>query len=453
MQEIPAEFVSALVKVGVPVDVANDLATILFDPSSWEDSLKQIRADPALNRNVSLHLNQYPDHRDLTLTTDGHFGRQSAHLQYQPRTGEVSISGGTTHGPVVGQNTGNILAVYVVPHETRPTQESTDSSFLCQVDAPTVQEVLHSSLLPVLKMPRFVYGVPCDFVDAERKQVDLEIIRPVNPNELYPYLIRDGMLFCFQNLNNRQGPFQKVVGNRAVERYNSRDWWQDPDRLRWFVDLLNRGLNKLTGRRGLNLDKEHHRYYFQPEAAGKARKVVYRPLNQTTSSIHVVWQPITKKTGLPKPFWYHRAVSLKYQLVSEDQWCLSIRPELHITKDSLTPEESYKIGSRVTRKKARMFNYDLLGETNFWRDYLSFGQPRIIMRFGEHQHIVISTKLMQTQVEWPGIPEEYSRPFKNIEYPEDLFTWADLEELSDQEVGELEDADDWEGDEDDEEWV
>jgi hypothetical protein len=38
--------------------------------------------------------------------------------------------------------------------------------------------------------------------------------------------------------------------------------------------------------------------------------------------------------------------------------------------------------------------------------------------------------MMQTEVDWPGIPEKYAKPFKNVEYAEDLFSWAKLQELS-----------------------
>ena len=44
------------------------------------------------------------------------------------------------------------------------------------------------------------------------------------------------------------------------------------------------------------------------------------------------------------------------------------------------------------------------------------------MPFGRGQQIIVSTNIMQTKIEWPGIPEEYAKSFKNIEYQDDLFT-------------------------------
>lgn len=311
-----------------------------------------------------------------------------------------------------------------------------------------VRETLYSTLLPVLKMPRYVYGAPCQYKDFQEREATQKIIFPPDRAEICPFIIRGGMLFCFHDLKEKVSPFRELVDDQKAECYESCEWWDDPDRMRWFAQLLNRSLNKLTGRKGLYLDKRHRRYYFVPEEPGAPLAISYRPLNQATASRQVVWQPTTKLTGAPKPYWYHRAVSLQFHRVSETQWCLSIRPEMHVTKDSVIPLESDKIGSRVTRKKARMFNYDLLGEVQFWRDFLSDSQPRIILSFGKGQYVLISTTMMQAEIDWPGMPEEHQRPFKNVEYQDDLFSWAAFAQLEDKD--EL-DVEDWE-DEQDELW-
>jgi len=50
---------------------------------------------------------------------------------------------------------------------------------------------------------------------------------------------------------------------------------------------------------------------------------------------------------------------------------------------------------------------------------------------------------MQTEIEWPGIPQEHQKPFKNIEYIDDLFSWAEWKQLQE----EYEDCE-WEEEED-----
>src|SRR5205807_6309942 len=97
------------------------------------------------------------------------------------------------------------------------------------------------------------------------------------------------------------------------------------------------------------------------------------------------------------------------------------------------------------------FNYDLLGEVNFWRDYLGQSRSRIIASVGSAgQTLVLSTTLLSSQVEWPGIPAQYDKPFKNVEYLDDRSAWAELPEELLEALDEAGDGEDGGGEEDDE---
>jgi hypothetical protein len=309
------------------------------------------------------------------------------------------------------------------------------------VAASYVKESVHSTLLPVLAMPTYIYGAKGEFGDADERTIAKTLATLPHSEDLCPFVIRSRTLIAFNNLRCRGGPFSKIVDANRVEQWRSRDWWLEDDRSRWYADLLNRTLNKLTGRLSLMLDRQHRRYFFQSKSPGQEFEISYRPLNQTSlTSRKVVWQPLSRRTGLPRPRWNHLAVALRFLRVDSQGWCLSIRPEMRLTKDGLTPIEGRRIGGTVTRIKSRMFNYDLLEEINFWRDFLSGGRPRITLKFGANQHIIISTTMMSTQIEWPGIPEEHAKEFRNIEYEEDLFSSA---ELADLEQDARDEADGW----------
>jgi hypothetical protein len=305
-------------------------------------------------------------------------------------------------------------------------------------------ETVHSTLLPVSRLPKYIYSVPCDYNDDEEKLAAKQLVPPFEDGVMYPFIIRGGNLICFRNLRVASGPFKSLVGDRKVSRDLAVEWWNGDDNLRgWFVTLLNRSLNKLTGRRRLNLDKDHHRYYFEPKEPGQSVEIAYHPLNQKSASRSVVWQPVTKISGLPKTFWYHLAVALKFQQVSARGWCLSIRPELRVTKDGKVPLDSEKIGSKVTKKISRIYNHNLLADLQFWRDYLSDGLPRIVLRFDDDETLVISTTLMRTQISWPGMPAEFAQAFKNTDFEEDLFSWSELAELRAHDEDEDVDVDQW----------
>ncbi len=164
---------------------------------------------------------------------------------------------------------------------------------------------LYSTLLPLAGMPDHVFGAAARFKTEPEIRAQLA---PLRGREAAPFILRRDCLFAFQDLRVRGNPFKAVISG-AVEVHRVDDWMQDPDQSRWFTDLLNRSLNKVTGRLGLSLDREHHRYYFPMTEPGEPRTVTYRPLNAAQATRSVVWQPIRRQTGEPRKHWLHLAVS------------------------------------------------------------------------------------------------------------------------------------------------
>jgi hypothetical protein len=289
----------------------------------------------------------------------------------------------------------------------------------------SVQERLHSTLLPVDQMPHWVYSAPCELTEDEVKKR----IRWPTPNDplMLPFIVRSSLLISFYKLTEPENPFAESLAGPA-EPHRAEEWWGDKDYSNWYVTLLNRSLNKLTGRRGLTLDKDHNRYFFEPERAkdgtARPRAVQYRPLNkQKDQERHVAWQPKRRKTGNLKKHWRHLAVGLRFHRVTKTQWVLSVRPELRFTKDGFEPLFPKKIGRRATSIKSHMYNIDLLGDLQFWKEYLSDGKPHMIFDFGA-QSMVVSAELLTAPIKWPGVPHDVKR-FTNTVAGVDLFTSYD----------------------------
>jgi hypothetical protein len=286
------------------------------------------------------------------------------------------------------------------------------------------EETLHSTLLTVEDMPPTVYTADCDLTENEVKR---RIRWPQGENPpMLPYIVRAQKLITFTKLTEHGNAFSEVTSGNP-ERYRSVEWWADKDHSNWYVSLLNRALNKLTGRRGLNLDRDHDRYYFEPNRSesGKARPrtETYRPLNRSTpESRSVAWQPKRRKTKEPKKHWIHLAVGLRFHRVTEMQWVLSIRPEHRFTKDGYEPLFPRMTGRRATSIKSHMYNMDLLGDLQFWKEYLADGKPHIILDFGG-QSLVINAELASAPIKWPGVPNDV-KSFRNLLAEDDLFTNA-----------------------------
>jgi hypothetical protein len=307
-----------------------------------------------------------------------------------------------------------------------------------------VEDTLHSTLLPVTHIPLTVFTVPCMLTPQE---VQERLVYPAlsdDPQIYLPFVLHGNRLLTFCDLKSKDGPFRYCVDPRKSVSESSVQWWDDPDYARLYTQLLNRTLNKITGRRNLHLDKVHQRYYFEPLPGPQTHKVSYQSLQGKRVTRRVAWQPETKSTGAAKGYWEHMAISLQFHRMGQQSWCLSLRPEHRYTIDGSTPLEGKQTGRKATRRAARTYNYDLLGELNFWRHYLSAGAPRIICSFG-CQHLVIETTLIPTTVVSPGIPED-SRPFRNQRIQEGLFSYMGYQAVLASELGE---GDEWE----EEEWA
>jgi len=288
-----------------------------------------------------------------------------------------------------------------------------------------VSEKVYGTLLPVLDIPSFIYLAPCNIPEGDVRAI---IQDPRTPNIMLPYIIRGDNLLSFCDLNDEEGPFRLAIDPYSAKKYHAEAWWDDPDKSRWYIELLNRSLNKLTGRKGLNLDKEHRRYYFEPEADGDERSIEYQSIGARKSSRKVAWRPHFRHNNELKNYWEHLAVGLRFHRIAQRSWCLSIRPERRFTRDGYQPLTSKGTGKRATNKKSRMYNFDVLNEVHFWRDYLSEGRIRIFFNFGKQQ-LVVGTELLFGDVAWPPITSDMKRRLK-LTYEEDLFSWVEYNETA-----------------------
>lgn len=232
------------------------------------------------------------------------------------------------------------------------------------------------------------------------------------------------MLLTFYDLRVPNSPFKQFVKGE-IQQFPARDLWRDAEGSRRYKTLLNRSMHKYAGRRGVRFDPGHHRYFFEPSKAGEVREVRYRLKSGGASTRNVVWQPMTRATGLPKNFWIHLAASLNFVQLAEQQWAVAIRPERHLTSDSQQPLAPHRIGRRVTRLKAKMYNDKYLGELQFWLSFLSNDKPRFLLEFGA-QSVVVDARLVWFDIRWPGVSHDTpAKPMESVE--DDLFTLADLQ--------------------------
>jgi len=313
-------------------------------------------------------------------------------------------------------------------HENRVSQSL--SKTLAKASPALVNETIQSTVLPITALPQAIFSAPCSFGGSEYDEVKSRVqfpkrLKETEPYVLAPFVLKDGKLFAFQDLS-QSNPFSSVIDSNKVIQYRSTELWADHDWKRLFVNLLNRSLYKYAGSLQIRYDPEHKRFYFPVLEEGVERSVTYKSPNRAEQVRQVAWEPKFRHDGSGKGFWYHLAAGLRFHQVDDLQWCLSIRPERHLTKDGTIPLPSDKIGRKVTKLKAKMYNDKYFNEIVFWRDFLSHGLPRFTFDYG-NQKTVIDIQLVTFDVDWLGIPGD-DKPFKNEVYEEDLFTIGEWSE-------------------------
>src|SRR6266550_2831292 len=294
-------------------------------------------------------------------------------------------------------------------------------------------DTIHSTLLQVERVPERLYLAPCSMTYDQVKEA---IRYPTDSSLAFPFDVRSNSLIAFTSLSD-DTPFSPFIDATKATFVDAALWWDDPDKSRWYMTLMNRAMHKLTGRRGLRFDFDHKRYYFEPDRNEQGfameRELTHQPLNQSVSTRFVVYQPKRHKKDEngqtvyeKRNYWVHLAAHLRMMRVGAKQWALAIRPEHRFTKDGFELLPSMSVGPRATRLKSHLYNYQLLAELHFWKEYLSNSQPRIILDFSG-QALVIDAQLMQASVTWQGVPND-DLPFTNVSREDDLFTSAEYEQ-------------------------
>lgn len=106
-----------------------------------------------------------------------------------------------------------------------------------------------------------------------------------------------------------------------------------------------------------------------------------------------------------------------------------MRPEMRVTQDSINPVAPRKVGGKVTKKKAKMFNIDVLEELNFWRYFFFQDRAHLMITFGDFAALSVAGNFLSQKISWPGVPADRAKSFKNAVVEEDLFGSAEFEQL------------------------
>ncbi|MEK7424519.1 MAG: hypothetical protein AAB131_11850 [Actinomycetota bacterium] len=285
---------------------------------------------------------------------------------------------------------------------------------------PMVEETLTSSMLIVEALPGNLYSARCT-ESTPSSVVRLLRRHGLGKDDLIPFYFHDGRIWSFWDLGDASGPFAGVVVVETARSHSAVEAWRDPDLHRRYVAVLNKAMTLHLERRGLVRDNRHNRHYFAARAAGEERVVTYQTLRGRAQPLKVVREE-RRRTGERKGVWWHQAVRLRFERIGPTSWYATLRPEFHLTADGVQPLPERRVIGRVTRRKSTMYNDPYLSRVQFWRWFLTQGDPRLVVRAG--QPIIIGANPVEVRLRWPGVPND-DADYVAPDFEETLLTLAE----------------------------
>lgn len=219
------------------------------------------------------------------------------------------------------------------------------------------QEKLFSNLLKIQKMPDQVWSAPCKVKQPQDILMAVEGYIP-------PFTIVGKNLYTFKSLKSSDCIFREFCDTSKIQLPESAEkFWNDQDKRRDYIFLVNQLFSKYLRRTGLWYNKNFKRYYF-PREDMKAEefKKHWHNIRTGRNSQRIVAKYY--EYGQNK-FWRHTAA--KFQVIMfGNSWFLQILPMYFYTTDGKTFWDSEQVGSYTTQIKAQEKNQQVLNHVLFW---------------------------------------------------------------------------------------
>jgi len=250
-----------------------------------------------------------------------------------------------------------------------------------QADPDVTTERLYCNLLPVERLPQYVYSASLapelmrqkkdgSFAmpsKSEIKDVIREHQESGESSERYMPAFRlfEERLFTFHDLESPESPLVPVVDEGDIESLDMPTFTGDEDLRRLLLSLLNMALARHMVHAGLIADDTKKGRFFFPGKNGGENVISWTPRKNKAS--RTVAKPVTKDGQTL--FWRHLGAYLQI-IYLVNRFYLKISPTWVITDDGHTPSGGPNIGKRVSKWTNPERNLQVLFHVRFWTSIL-----------------------------------------------------------------------------------
>lgn len=271
-----------------------------------------------------------------------------------------------------------------------------------QADPDLINEQLFCNLLPVEKLPSYIYlatiaaGLYRQRMDgtqalpSKRDIIDAIHLgqRDTDQTEFTPaFRIFEDKILTFHDLESADSPFVSIIDEHEVEAIETIELLHDEDMRKIVLSLINMALDRHMHKIGLVVDRTKSRRFYFPPKDEKENVITWRPVKNIAK--RNVAKPCLKD-GVVQ-FWRHLGAYLKMVYLAHGIY-LQIIPTWVFTEDGIQVKSGPTLGRLVIRWTGAERNLNLLYHIRFWTVVLQNRRgPMISIRAGD-QFLELSSR-------------------------------------------------------------
>jgi len=278
-------------------------------------------------------------------------------------------------------------------------------------DPDVVTETLYCNLLPIERLPRYVYSaaIASDLMRPNAQGESLlpsknrikQVIRAAQESEgteperrfMPAFRLYEDRLMTFHDLEDPEGVLASVIDENTVEVIDMASFIRHEDLRKLVISLLNMAISRHLGRAGLVIDEEKQGRFFFADRDGQARVITWTPRKK--KAVRTVAKPVVKDDRVL--FWRNLGAYVQIIFLA-NHFYIQVLPTWVITTDGHTPATGPDIGRKVIKWTGPERNMQVLFHIRFWTSVLRGGKGGpIALRAGD-QFLEVATAPAHVQL-------------------------------------------------------
>lgn len=271
-----------------------------------------------------------------------------------------------------------------------------------EADPDVVSETLSCNLLPVERLPQYVYmaALSPDLITTNAKGDPVipsknrlkQIIRGIQegsesePRFMPAFRLFEDRIITFHDLEDSEGPLSSIIDENQIEVLDVPTFVRDEDLRKIFVSLLNMAIARHLRRAGLVVDDDKLGRFFFPDRDGQPQTIIWTPRKKKASRL--VAKPMMQDAKVL--FWRNLGAYIGATFLA-NHFYIQISPTWVITSDGHTLATNPTMMRQVIKWTGPERNMQVLFHVRFWTSVLRRGRPGPISIRGGDQTIEVST--------------------------------------------------------------